>query len=444
MSSKYSALPDIDTQPDVYETPDSLEDAEASDDGFVISEEAHEDIVREKISVNEAVDKFKDSVVDASETDFSDRLSRHKKQMYKIFIRKPVLETTEYDILPRERVLQETPLQKLRRLTFEVQELDEEIEKNQDDTSNTQISHGDIVSQIANLQTDLTRISQGLGNSFGPLDEQDGTIIKQAELGKRLIHQLEAFKNTGLPKEDVIVDEKDGNTDDDTTVNTSSVDGGKNVVTYELYYSPETIKTHTLAKTAELDERIAALEKLVGTSHGQNFEDFSLSITNTNLITAVEKLEQHMELLTQPRHLEAVSRKVKTLTTELEKVNDLKNKELSNGGVIPFETEEKINYLFNLLDKVDPLMSVAPALVNRLKSLQQLHSEAAVFSDTIKMLAGEQGKIGDELRSLNDVAGKLEKSFEINDAAINRNVEVVDQRVTELAQRLDKLLDGTL
>ena len=53
------------------------------------------------------------------------------------------------------------------------------------------------------------------------------------------------------------------------------------MVTYELYYSPETTRLHTLAKTNELDERIAALEKLVGTAHGQNFEDLvSLCILN--------------------------------------------------------------------------------------------------------------------------------------------------------------------
>ncbi|RIA93276.1 hypothetical protein C1645_20101 [Glomus cerebriforme] len=33
MSSKYSALPDIDTQQDVYETPDSPDETEVSDDG---------------------------------------------------------------------------------------------------------------------------------------------------------------------------------------------------------------------------------------------------------------------------------------------------------------------------------------------------------------------------------------------------------------------------
>ncbi|CAJ0762393.1 24495_t:CDS:2, partial [Entrophospora sp. SA101] len=58
---------------------------------------------------------------------------------------------------------------------------------------------------------------------------------------------------------------------------------------------------HTLAKTVELDDRIAALEKLVGTAHGQNFEDLSISITNTNLIAAIDKLDQHMQLLAQPR-----------------------------------------------------------------------------------------------------------------------------------------------
>ena len=56
----------------------------------------------------------------------------------------------------------------------------------------------------------------------------------------------------------------------------------------------------------------------------------------------MDKLDQQMQILAQPRHLESVSRKAKTLVGELEKVNELKNKELSNGGFIDFETEEKV------------------------------------------------------------------------------------------------------
>ncbi|CAG8459292.1 10484_t:CDS:2 [Cetraspora pellucida] len=413
MSSKYSALPDIDTQPDVYETPDTVEDAEVSDDGFPSIEEQNEDIVNDKITVGEAVDKFKDNTGEAAETD-AERAIQYKKQLYKQYVKRPL----EYEILPRDPALQETSLQKLRRLQYEIQELNEEVEKKKDEASINTLNHNALASQILTLQEDLSRINQSLGDS----DEQEGTIIKQAELGKKLVHQLQTFKSVGMPKTNGTASETNG-IDEGDIRHAPNSDAGKNMVTYELFYSPETARVHTLGKITELDERIASLEKLVGTAHGQNFEDLSISITNTNLIAAVDKLDQHMQILAQPRHLESVSRKAKTLVGELEKVNELKSKEFMNGGVINYDTQER----------VDPLISIAPALVNRLKSLQQLHQEAAVFSDTIKMLSDEQSKIREELKSLNEVSGN------VNEETIQQNISTMDARVTDLAKRLEKL-----
>ncbi|CAG8670778.1 16828_t:CDS:2 [Dentiscutata erythropus] len=434
MSSKYSALPDIDTQPDVYETPDTGEDAEVSDDGFPsLEEQQSEDIVNDKITVGDAVDKFKESTGEIAETD-AEKAIRYKKQLYKQYVKRPPL---EYEILPRDPALQETSLQKLRRLMYEVQELSEEVEKKKEEASINQPNHNALASQILNLQDDLSRINQSLGDS-DPIDEQEGSIIKQAELGKKLIHQLQTFKNTGMPKTNGTAGETNG-IDESVIGHAPNAEAEKNMVTYELFYSPETARVHTLGKTAELDERISALEKLVGTAHGQNFEDLSISITNTNLIAAVDKLDQHMQLLAQTRHLESVSRKAKTLVGELEKVNELKTKEFMNGAVIDFDTKERINYLFALLDKVDPLISIAPALVNRLKSLQQLHQEAAVFSDTINMISDEQNKIRDELKSLNEVSENLDKSFKVNEESIQQNISIMDARVNDLSKRLEKL-----
>ena len=63
--------------------------------------------------------------------DFTDRLTRRKKAMYRSYVRRPAaLETNEYELLPKDLELQETSIQKLRRLKFEIQELNEEIEKN--------------------------------------------------------------------------------------------------------------------------------------------------------------------------------------------------------------------------------------------------------------------------------------------------------------------------
>ncbi|KAI9354747.1 Dynamitin-domain-containing protein [Pilaira anomala] len=131
MSSKYSTLPDIDDQPDVYETPDSNDsppiisyENQSSDD------ENNEEVVKSRVSIKDATNKFKGSIVDSTDTDFSDRLTRRKKAMYRTFVRRPpAMETNEYEILPKNLSLDETPLQKLRRLMFEVQELNDEMEK---------------------------------------------------------------------------------------------------------------------------------------------------------------------------------------------------------------------------------------------------------------------------------------------------------------------------
>ncbi|KAI8064823.1 Dynamitin-domain-containing protein [Gilbertella persicaria] len=131
MTSKYSALPDIDDQPDVYETPDTTDnntnvayENQSSDD------DENENVIKARVSIKEASNRFKGTIVDSTDTDFSDRLTRRKKAMYRTYVRRPpALETSEYEILPKDLTLNETSLQKLRRLMFEVQELNDEIEK---------------------------------------------------------------------------------------------------------------------------------------------------------------------------------------------------------------------------------------------------------------------------------------------------------------------------
>ncbi|KAI9018621.1 Dynamitin-domain-containing protein [Phycomyces nitens] len=133
MTSKYSALPDIDDQPDVYETPDVSEEAPAMSFDDQTSDYENENVVRSRVSVKDASARFTNSVVISDDTDFSDRLTRRKKAMYRTYIRRPpALETDEYELLPKDLALEETPLQKLRRLMFEVQELNELVEKKVD------------------------------------------------------------------------------------------------------------------------------------------------------------------------------------------------------------------------------------------------------------------------------------------------------------------------
>ncbi|KAG0320074.1 Dynactin subunit 2 [Dissophora globulifera] len=433
MSSKYSTLPDIDTQPDVYETSEDANDRAARVPGMdskeYESDEDREDIDRSAVSVRDAAARFKDCVVDNSSADFSDRLNKRKKAMYRTFVRRPNLESSEYEILPKEMVLQETPMQKLRRLMFEVKELGQEAElngKQGGELVDGEITHLDLLAHVKSLEVDLAEIGQTLGDGTATGALSTEGLIRQTDTGKRLLQQLQAMKHSANTA--VAADTDDS---EDATVPKTSADvirDGK-TVTYELYYSPENARLHTVTKTAELAERLAILEKAVGSTPMQS---------GASLVGTVEKLEQHISIFSQPRQLEQLSRRLKSVTGELERVQELQAKDSAATGISP-DAEIKINTLFELVDKIDPLVSLAPVLVTRLKGLKGLHAEAAIFSDSIKMISNEQSKITEELKGLDSVSSKLQESFSENEAAIHKNIELIDGRITELVDRIQRL-----
>jgi dynactin-2 len=88
---------------------------------------------------------------------------------------------------------------------------------------------------------------------------------------------------------------------------------------------------------------------------------------------------------------------------------------------------------------LDPLVALAPQLVERLRSLKQLHEQADGFGDTLKVLTGEQSKLHAELRALTAQCTGLEKSFDENERGIQRNVERLDARTNDLFERIAKL-----
>ncbi|KAI9258822.1 Dynamitin-domain-containing protein [Phascolomyces articulosus] len=469
MASKYSTLPDIDDQPDVFETPDSGDVDQPTTLGDQSSDEddGNENVVRSRVSVKDASARFKDSIVESSGIDFTDRLTRRKKAMYRSYVRRPAaLETSEYELLPKDLELQETSIQKLRRLMFEVQELNEEVEKKKESEAETEnVSQADLLSQISFLQSDLTRLGKNLGETQVDESTNYGNRIDEA---KRLIKQLEAYKSTASTKENNEENNNNNNESDDTVLIEKNDKG--DVLTYELYYTPETAKIHKESKVADIDERIAKLESLVGSSSGHGLDDLPPSLATASLIGSVSKLEQQITILAQPRQLETVARRVKVLISELDRLNELKSgrKDLSlgfglssntslpgtagsggstsnsanenkEGQGLSSDAEEKVNHLFSSMEKIDPLLNLTPALLTRLKALQSLHTEAATFGRSVKAISEEQTRMTDELKNLGTACELLQKSVQENEDTVNNNIKIIDSRMTELVQRVGAL-----
>ena len=92
-----------------------------------------------------------------------------------------------------------------------------------------------------------------------------------------------------------------------------------------------------------------------------------------------------MTLLTQPRHLDGISRRLKLLNTEIERTYENKNKlndDENEKSVTNNNIYNKVEYLFNLLERVEDLIPITPLLLNRLKTLSDLHQNSTeVFND---------------------------------------------------------------
>lgn len=59
------------------------------------------------------------------------------------------------------------------------------------------------------------------------------------------------------------------------------------------------------------------------------------------MVGTVEKLEQHIGILVQPRQLEQLSRRLKVVTAELERVQELQAKDATTTG-ISADAENKV------------------------------------------------------------------------------------------------------
>ncbi|RKP12346.1 hypothetical protein BJ684DRAFT_2187, partial [Piptocephalis cylindrospora] len=166
-----------------------------------------------------------------------------------------------------------------------------------------------------------------------------------------------------------------------------------------------------------LEARVADLEKLVGRT---DLSDTSASLSTTGsshlsegLIATVARTDAQIQLLSQPRVMESALRRVKALIGELEVLEKVKAAQPSRiasdteveegqegGGAGSDDPEGLVNKAYEGLARIDPLIPLAPGLLDRLRSLKHLHDQAAGFGETIQVLTTEQSKLHGELRAL--------------------------------------------
>ncbi|KAF8606288.1 hypothetical protein BDV93DRAFT_521117 [Ceratobasidium sp. AG-I] len=181
----------------------------------------------------------------------------------------------------------------------------------------------------------------------------------------------------------------------------------------------------------DMDKRIAQLEKLIGSSGTSLDESSPLP---QPLLPHLTRISTLLTLLTQPRHIDSISRRLKLLLTDLERYNASAGPS-SAGAPLPPALAE----LAPLLQRLAPHVTTIPAILARLRTLSTLHASAAGFGDAVSGLEEDQRRMRAGLADLEAAVQGLESSINENSGTITGNVEGLEMRITSLEGRLTEL-----
>jgi nuclear migration protein JNM1 len=156
------------------------------------------------------------------------------------------------------------------------------------------------------------------------------------------------------------------------------------------------------------------------------------------------RLNNQLTLLTQPRHIDSVSRRLKLLLSDLERVSasqiQKRQQAGANGGTgtLAVSTPAQ-DAVLPLLSRLAPSLSHIPHILTRLRTLSALHGSAAEFQSTMATLEEEQRRTREALEALNGAVADVEASLEANRSTVAGNVSSLEDKVEKVLNRLEEV-----
>ncbi|OBT89889.1 hypothetical protein VE02_01500 [Pseudogymnoascus sp. 03VT05] len=435
LNRKYAALPDLDSAPDIYETPSLTDDNSTAPDGTARSGSASShytdfdsppgtpshspQISRARLHTDAARSRFEPSLVDAKDVDFSDRISGKKKSYRASSRRVRVLAdgTREMGDLSDEED-GEGLERKMARLRREVEEVRVEAEQRR------RGREGRGEEGEEEVEDEAVGLSRLLEELVRPVVGAEGKAARLSKALSKPLPPAEAAPTSGPASKQ-----------------TTDAAGP---ATYTVTYAPSYDPTHTLARITTFDTRLASLESALG-----------LPPAGSNAIhpvlPALTTLSQKLAVIgsATPSSIDALSRRVRALTAETEKMAAVKEaaRAATPGGAADGEKDEddeqaaKINALFGTLATIEGLAPLLPGVLERMRSLRKVHADAAGAQGEMEEALRRQEEMGAEIEKWRVGLERVEEAVREGERVGGENVKTVEGWVRELEERV-KNLDG--
>ncbi len=381
---------------------------------------------------NDAAARFNGATdLNANTADFSGRLpSRRSRKATRP--RDAGLETTTYVIdgaaaLGSVGAAKESVVDRLRRLKFETSQLEEELSASAKSVNGEaasgqgadleEVDNAEVLAQLKVLQDQLAKLPSS-STSFSPSNADQQAI-------RTLLQQVKqppaSAASQSIPA-----------TSSDVSAAQAPASGSTDMV--------------------QLEARLSELESTLGIQQAALLDE-TKSVPRPVLST-LQRLEHQLSLLSQPRHLDAISRRVKVLVTEMDRVHDVRRKLTTTTTEPPSTTTAettsatstltsaeigKLQHLFDISTRLEPLLPLVPNVLSRLQTLSDLHASAAHFGSSLDSLEQGREERQREEKELEELLGKMEKNMQENSGKVEANLTSLQQRMEDLAARLEKV-----
>ncbi|KAI1333460.1 Dynamitin-domain-containing protein [Xylariaceae sp. FL0016] len=418
VNRKYADLPDLDSAPDIYETPELTDDTSTvpttagrtqSDDEYDDDEEEALGISRSRLRVDQARSRFLPTQVDAQNVDFSDRLQRERRSYRTSSRRQRILEdgTTVIDDASDDEV-EESLETKIARLQREIIEAKGEYDQRKAEGKD---------------------ITPEAGSQLSTMNETLGSMSVQPE--GRTMTRIQAPAGP-LPQD---------------TESSEAFSGA----TYTVSFAPTYEQSHALAKAADFDHRLALLEKAIGIT-SSSMSELEADGLPRAIMPTLDTLQKQIMALSEASttSLDGISRRVRTLTQEADQLEKSRKaakaaqENLASSGGPPTEADDaeqvtKINALYGTLPTIESLTPLLPSLLDRLRSLRAIHVDAAVAHETLERIETQQTEMASDIKEWREGLHKIQATISDGEASIVGNKKMIEGLVNDLEAKMAKL-----
>ncbi|KAI9755945.1 MAG: hypothetical protein M4579_004076 [Chaenotheca gracillima] len=424
---KYAALPDLDNAPDTYETPELTDGSSTLQTSTSPRSRSPSPI--SKRAVNPDISQTPLSSPREARSHFSSRISR-KRRAHRANVTSYGRDDRRADVAQEigdfsdEDVSDEESLERrVARLKREMEEVREEVGRMKEDKLQSE-AKGEQVRDAPEIDEDRISALSNLLDGIALPGRQAASTAH--ETLQRTIDQPLVHPDTQMQKAN------------QAQVALSPLDQSE---------TPSS-STHrqALSLASNFDTRVTALESLLGMPTALG------SAPTPPILPTLLNLSEKLSALNTTIHtsqsssLDMLAQRVQQLAAEAESVPSSNRRPspqpssaaASDPQLTP-ELAQKITSLHALLPTLTHLSPTLPPLLERLRSLRRLHSEASSAAQGLEEVESRQGLLESEITRWREGLESLEGKVKEGEGSMGENVKTVEGWVRDLEGRMKSL-----